>query len=68
MKFAWKGYKMKAWGYNEVKPDTGDPSTRNIFGAARTGATIIDALDTLWIMGLKKEFDEGTKWVKERYQ
>ena len=44
MKFAWKGYREKAWGFNEVMPDTGRPSTNNIFGAAKTGATIIDAL------------------------
>ena len=53
MRFAWKGYKEKAWGYNEVKADSGRPSTNNIFGAAKMGNTIIDALDTLWIMGLK---------------
>ena len=47
-------YKEKAWGYNEVKADSGRPSTNNIFGAAKTGNTIIDALDTLWIMQLKE--------------
>ena len=46
--------KEKAWGYNEVKADSGRPSTNNIFGAAKTGNTIIDALDTLWIMQLKE--------------
>ena len=67
MKFAWDGYKEKAWGYNEVKPDTGRPSTNNIFGAAKTGATIIDALDTLWIMGLQDEFKEGAAWVRSDF-
>ena len=67
MKFAWKGYRERAWGYNEVKPDSGRPSTNNIFGAAKTGATIIDALDTLWIMGLSEQFEEGKKWVKEEF-
>jgi len=67
MKFAWKGYRERAWGYNEVKPDSGRPSTNNIFGAAKTGATIIDALDTLWIMGLTEQFEEGKKWVKEEF-
>ena len=67
MKFAWDGYKEKAWGYNEVKPDSGRPSTSNIFGAAQTGATIIDGLDTLWIMGLKQEFKDGQEWVKDNF-
>lgn len=57
MRFAWKGYREKAWGYNEVKADSGRPSTNNIFGAAKTGNTIIDALDTLWIMELKVQMD-----------
>ena len=67
MKFAWDGYKEKAWGYNEVKPDSGRPSTSNIFGAAQTGATIIDGLDTLWIMGLKQEFKDGQEWVSNNF-
>jgi hypothetical protein len=67
MKFAWAGYREKAWGFNEVKPDSGRPSTTNIFGAAKTGASIIDALDTLWIMELKNEFADGEKWVRESF-
>lgn len=27
------------------------------------GATIVDSLDTLWIMGLKSEFQEARDWV-----
>lgn len=27
------------------------------------GATIIDSLDTLWIMGLKNEFQRARTWV-----
>jgi mannosyl-oligosaccharide alpha-1,2-mannosidase len=67
MKFAWEGYREKAWGFNEVKPDTGRPSTNNIFGPAKTGATIIDALDTLWIMELHEEFEQGENWVRESF-
>lgn len=35
-----------------------------MFGRGELGATIVDALDTLWIMGLTKEFEEGRKWVE----
>ncbi|KAK6024697.1 glycosyl hydrolase family 47, partial [Ostertagia ostertagi] len=28
------------------------------------GATIVDAIDTLWIMGLKEEYEEARSWVK----
>lgn len=67
MKHAWGGYKQKAWGYNEVQPKSGTPSTSNIFGKAKTGATIIDGLDTLWIMGLEEEFYDGRRWVQESF-
>ena len=67
MKHAWGGYKQKAWGYNEVQPKSGTPSTSNIFGKSKTGATIIDGLDTLWIMGLEEEFYDGRRWVQESF-
>lgn len=28
------------------------------------GATIVDALDTLYIMGLHDEFRDGQKWIE----
>ena len=28
------------------------------------GATIVDALDTLYIMGLHDEFQDGQKWIE----
>jgi len=30
------------------------------------GATIIDAIDTLYIMDLKKEYEEARYWIAER--
>lgn len=49
---SWKGYKKNAWMQDEVAPLSG--RSNNGFGG--WGATLIDSLDTLWIMGLKKEF------------
>jgi len=65
---AWKGYHEKAWSENEVRPISGKGHSANIFGNAKTGATIVDALDTLWIMGLTDEFNEGRKWVQESFK
>lgn len=31
----------------------------------QTGATIVDGMDTLWIMGLKDRFHEGREWIKD---
>ncbi|XP_030647754.1 mannosidase, alpha, class 1B, member 1b isoform X2 [Chanos chanos] len=55
---AWKGYKDFAWGHDELKPIS--KSYGEWFGL---GLTLIDALDTMWIMGLKKEFEEAKIWV-----
>ncbi|KAF3896134.1 alpha-1,2-Mannosidase [Trichophyton interdigitale] len=52
---SWNGYKKHAWGMDEVGPLTG--KSKDTFGG--WGATLIDSLDTLWIMGLKKEFEEA---------
>lgn len=52
---SWNGYKKNAWLHDEVQPLTGkghDP-----FGG--WAATLVDALDTLWIMDMKDEFKEA---------
>ncbi|ROW09484.1 hypothetical protein VMCG_02152 [Cytospora schulzeri] len=51
----WKSYKEKAWLADELTPVTGN--SRNPFGG--WGATLVDSLDTLWIMGMKDEFKEA---------
>uniref|UniRef100_A0A4W5PEX2 alpha-1,2-Mannosidase n=1 Tax=Hucho hucho TaxID=62062 RepID=A0A4W5PEX2_9TELE len=56
---AWKGYKEFAWGHDELKPVS--KSYGEWFGL---GLTLIDALDTMWILGLKEEFEEARKWVE----
>ncbi|KAG9337347.1 hypothetical protein JZ751_028915, partial [Albula glossodonta] len=56
---AWKGYKEFAWGHDELKPVS--KSYGEWFGL---GLTLIDALDTMWILGLKEEFAEAKKWVE----
>ncbi|XP_023694261.1 mannosidase, alpha, class 1B, member 1b isoform X2 [Paramormyrops kingsleyae] len=55
---AWKGYKEFAWGHDELKPIS--KSYGEWFGL---GLTLIDALDTMWILGLKEEFEEAKTWV-----
>lgn len=55
---AWKGYKDFAWGHDELKPIS--KSYGEWFGL---GLTLIDALDTMWILGLQEEFAEAREWV-----
>lgn len=59
MQHAWAGYRLKAWGHDEVKPVSGGFSDPFCGWAA----TMVDALDTLWIMGMKKEFEEAVEAV-----
>ncbi|EEP80626.1 hypothetical protein UREG_05468 [Uncinocarpus reesii 1704] len=59
-KRSWNGYKAHAWGRDELKP---------VYGGARDpfmgwGATLVDGLDTLWIMDMRKEFAEAVKAVE----
>lgn len=48
----WDGYKTHAWMRDEVTPITG--TYRDSFGG--WSATLVDSLDTLWIMGLRDDF------------
>lgn len=59
MKRAWDGYRTHAWMHDEIKPVSG--GFRDPF--CGWAATLVDALDTLWIMGLRKEFDEAVTAV-----
>ncbi|MEE6484919.1 hypothetical protein FKM82_014101 [Ascaphus truei] len=63
MKFAWDSYKQYAWGKNELHPLTKNGHFGSLFGGLQ-GATIVDALDTLFIMDLKEEFEAAQIWVE----
>ncbi|XP_039475334.1 mannosyl-oligosaccharide 1,2-alpha-mannosidase IA isoform X1 [Oreochromis aureus] len=63
MKFAWDNYKRYAWGKNELRPLTRNGHIGNMFGGLR-GASIVDSLDTLYIMGLMDEYNDAKEWVK----
>lgn len=56
---SWENYRTFAWGQDELAPITGKGAES--FGG--WGATLVDALDTLWIMGLKSEFYEAVEAV-----
>ncbi|KAM7190934.1 Glycoside hydrolase [Rhypophila sp. PSN 637] len=51
----WRSYKSRAWLHDELKPVTG--GARDTFGG--WAATLVDALDTLWIMDLCDDFYEA---------
>ena len=56
---AWKAYKRYAWGKDELKPIS--RSSNDWFNL---GLTLIDSLDSMWLMGLDDEFNEAADWVR----
>ena len=62
MKHAWGGYVKYAWGSDEVRPVS--KTGQNWLGM---GGTIIDSLDTLWIMGLTEDFNKARDWVRDQF-
>ena len=57
---SWEGYKKFAWMKDELSPlDGGSAST---FGG--WAATLVDTLDTLWIMDLRLDFEKAIDAVK----
>ncbi|KAK2011028.1 family 47 glycosyl hydrolase [Colletotrichum eremochloae] len=52
---AWASYRKHAWLADELTPVSG--GRRNTFGG--WAATLVDSLDTLWIMDMKDEFSDA---------
>ncbi|KAJ9256811.1 CAZyme family GH47 [Paecilomyces variotii] len=58
---AWKGYKSNAMGHDELRPVEG--GYRDPF--LGWGATLVDSLDSLWIMGMEDEFVAAMEEIKK---
>ncbi|RYP69525.1 hypothetical protein DL771_006040 [Monosporascus sp. 5C6A] len=58
---SWEGYKMAGWLHDEVGPVSG--TFKDPFGG--WAATLVDALDTLWIIGLREDFELAVKACEE---
>lgn len=54
---SWDAYKKYAWLKDELAPISG--GWRNSFGG--WAATLVDSMDTLWIMGMKEEFTKAVQ-------
>lgn len=59
MLHAWTSYEKYAWGYDELQPQ----SRRGVNNFGGLGASIIDSLDTLYIMGLDEQFQKAKSWI-----
>ena len=62
MERSWASYKRFAWGRDELKPRGGVGV--DVWGSM--GTTLVDSLDTLWLMGMREEFEEARDWVRDK--
>ena len=62
MRDAFEKYETYAMGFDELQPQT--KRGKNAFGGL--GATVIDSLDTLWIMGLSDQYAKARNWVAQK--
>jgi mannosyl-oligosaccharide alpha-1,2-mannosidase len=63
MRWAWRQYRQRAWGKDQIKPISGGFESFPLKDH-HIGLSLIEALDTLWVMGLDDEFNDGVDWVK----
>ncbi|KAK4361711.1 hypothetical protein RND71_016952 [Anisodus tanguticus] len=61
MLHAWSSYEKYAWGHDELQPQT--KNGVDSFGGL--GATLIDSLDTLYIMGLDEQFQRARDYLSK---
>ncbi|KAH6884533.1 glycoside hydrolase [Thelonectria olida] len=56
---SWYAYEQYAWGHDELRP----LSLTGHDNLGGWGASMIDALDTLWLMDMESEFHEAVRYV-----
>lgn len=63
---SWEGYKRSAWGYDEVRPVSGGHN--DFFARGHTfGLSIVEALDTLWLMEQDQEVQLAVDWIEAHF-
>lgn len=66
--FGWQMYEKYAWGDNELKPISKKGHSAGIFGSStKLGATIVDGLDTMYLMGFHDEYLRGKEWIEQNF-
>ncbi len=63
MKWAWTHYRERAFGLDQIKPISGGAESFPL-KTHHLGLTLIEAMDTLWVMGLDAEFADALAWTK----
>lgn len=63
MAWAWRNYVERCFGQDQIKPVSGGAEAFFFSKGPPLGLTIVEALDTLYVMGLDAEVEEGVRWV-----
>ncbi len=64
--WSWDLYRERAWGKDEIKPVSGTFSSFPL-KTHHLGLSLVEALDTLWVMGLDSRFQDGVAWTKANF-
>ena len=62
---SWSAYQRNAWGKDEYHPLSKSGSNLLLRDDSPIGYTIVDALDSLIIMGLNDQYIEARNWIRD---
>jgi len=65
MAWAWRNYVERCFGQDQIKPVSGGAEPFFFPGGPPLGLSIVEALDTLYVMGLDAEVQEGVRWISQ---
>jgi mannosyl-oligosaccharide alpha-1,2-mannosidase len=64
MAWAWRNYTELAFGQDQIKPVSGGAESFFLSNGPSLGLTIVEALDTLYVMHLDSELEAGVRWIE----
>jgi mannosyl-oligosaccharide alpha-1,2-mannosidase len=65
MSWAWHNYAQRCLGRDQIKPVSGGSEAFFFPKGPPLGLTIVEALDTLYVMGLDAEVEQGVRWIAQ---
>ena len=65
MAWAWRNYVELAFGHDQIKPASGGVEEFFFPNGPGLGLSIVEALDTLYLMGLDAELETGVHWIEK---
>jgi mannosyl-oligosaccharide alpha-1,2-mannosidase len=65
MAWAWRNYVELAFGQDQIKPVSGGAESFLLPNGSSFGLSIVEALDTLYLMHLDSELEEGVRWIEK---